>query len=347
VLPETVRNWWLDSGADIPALFNAIAPAKAKPLAGKKKQDIECWLSDIDPTENYDPDEWVDGASHEEMFLKQYHYLIDSDVLDVYFPDSSPHGADSYISLFQGAIKWNKFELEHFSPWFSENHIELKEQWRRFVLSFLKRWKKDALKHLNGILAIILDTKTRSFLITPEEFDDIIERDEYKHTGHLNDLVRIAVYEKHGEYREKESAKYNPESLQDKLQQIEIEELAPDYIKKSPLITHLKYTLWKSDGPDWAKQRLATKSYISFQPQKDIDKLVQKREYQETNEAELAKRIAKTLNKSSEKARNILAEKLILLEKIELLAICEAVEHCEQMEIFKKNIFILSEAEEK
>jgi hypothetical protein len=303
----------------------------------KKKQDIEWWLSDVDPEENYDPAEWVDGASHEEMFLRGYHYLVESGVIAAYFPDASPHDAESYIRLFQDVIKWNKFELEHFSAWFSKNYIELKGQWRRFVTSFLKRWKKDAIRHLNDILSIILDTKTRTFLITPEEFDEIIERDEYKHTGHLNDLVRIAVYEKHGEYLEKDSPYFNAESLQDKLKQIEIEELAPDYIKKSPLITHLKYALWKSNGPDWAKQQLATKSYISFDPQDDIDELVQKKEqqellqqikkeYQETSEAELAKRISELLHKSNEKAQNALTEKLIPLLKIELLAICQAVE---------------------
>jgi formate dehydrogenase maturation protein FdhE len=189
---------------------------------------------------------------------------------------------------------------------------------------------------MDKILAMIFDPAGPSFLITPEEFEGICENRKFKNTDDLSKIIKIAVYDKHGELLE-ESPRYNSESFTETLQKIEIKEMAPEYIKNSPLITHLKYALWKSNGPDWAKQQLATKSYISFEPQNDIDELVRekeqqellqqiKKEYQETNEAELAKRISELLHKSSEKAQNALAEKLILLDKIELLAICQAVE---------------------
>jgi Glu-tRNA(Gln) amidotransferase subunit E-like FAD-binding protein len=199
---------------------------------------------------------------------------------------------------------------------------------------------------MDKILAMIFDPAGLSFLITPEEFEEICENRKFKNTDDLKKIIKIAVYDKHGELLE-EDPHYNAESFTETLQKIEIKEKAPDYIKKSPLVTHLKYALWKSNGPDWAKQQLATKSYISFQPQKDIDELVEKKEYQETNGAEIARRIAELLHKSSEKAQNALTEKLTLLEKIELLTLREAIEHYNQFGILKKELSVLAEAEEK
>jgi ParB/RepB/Spo0J family partition protein len=139
MLPEKVRDLWLNSGADILALFNAIAPEQVKPLTSKKKDDIKFWLGD------YGPQEWEEGSSVEAEFLGQYHGLIEDGLLDVYFPDASPDDAESFMRLIHRVKKWHKFEREHFSPWFSKNYKELKAQWRRFVISFLKRWRTDAL----------------------------------------------------------------------------------------------------------------------------------------------------------------------------------------------------------
>ncbi len=78
MLPERVRNLWLDSGADIPALFNAIAPKKAKQLISKRKRDIESWL------DTYGPPEWEVGSTAEEAFLSLYHILIEGGLFDTY-----------------------------------------------------------------------------------------------------------------------------------------------------------------------------------------------------------------------------------------------------------------------
>jgi hypothetical protein len=346
MLPERVRNLWLDSGADIPALFNAIAPKGAKRLVSKRKKDIESWLDD------YGPQQWDEGSTAEEAFFSLYHFLIEDGLFQTYLSNWSIGSSDRFITVFQKAVKWFEFEKKHFPEWGSHWKIyrDLRTQWRKYIISFFNvGWRNDnaAFKDMNNILAMIFDASNElAFLITPDEFEKICEDRKFKNTDDLKKIVKIAVYEKHGKLLEEDS-QYNPESFTEILQRIEIRENAPDYIKNSPLVTHLRYALWKSKGPDWAKEQLASKSYISFNPQQDINELVQKNEFKETNKAEFAKRIAELLHGSNEKELKVLGDKLTSLRKDELLAIYEALKHCVQFGLIKKRLSVLAEVEGK
>lgn len=331
LLPPVTKNLWIAGGAVIPTLFNTIAGSENEFLTSSGQAAIEDFL------EEHGPHHWEKNSTATETYLAKYKIIENQGILQDYFTEFRVEDAEDFRRLYHKAIQWQELEDNTFNRWYMRDDGDnLKSEWRQFVQSFLRRFRPRALTHLDPILGFLFDTKEKRFLITPEEFDEIIEGDEYKNTRHLSDLVRLAVYEKHGLYIEEDDSYYDhQETFQDKLKAVEIDELAPDYIKESPLATFLKYDLWKAKGPEWAKQELAKKSYIS-EPHQEVRELTQqaeakerqeqrKKEFNESSKLDYAKKIAEIVRADDENRLDAMSEILVGLEKEELFSIYQAV----------------------
>jgi ParB/RepB/Spo0J family partition protein len=332
LLPPITKNLWIASGADIPTLFNTISESKNEFLTSSHQAAIEEFLAE------HGPWQWEKNSSATEAYLAKYRIIERQGILQDYFPniENQVEDSDDFKRLYHKAIEWQELESKRLGGWYMQDFTELCQQWRRFVQSFLTRFRPSALNYLDPLLASIFDTEEKRFLITPEEFEGIIRGDEYQNTKHLTDLVRLAVYEKHGRYIEGDHDYYDhKETFEDKLKEVEINELAPDYIKESPLATFIKYDLWKARGPEWAKQELAKKSYIST-PQQEVQELVKRvedkerqdqveKEYNESSNLDYAKKIAEIVRPDDETRLNAMSETLVALEKEELFFLYQAV----------------------
>ena len=108
-------------------------------------------------------------------------------------------------------------------------------------------------------ISIIMDTKRRppEFLITPQEFEDVITKAEKERSSYRDFMERLSlcVARKTGN---------KPESkfcVMRELLELELKE-APDYIRECELSPEAKKILWKSQGTEEAKQRVIEKDNI-------------------------------------------------------------------------------------
>jgi len=179
---------------------------------------------------------WIDNRLND--FLKE----IEEEGLLDFVRFNNTHSVEKALKLIK---EWGDFEYR-----WARGGIT-REQLRPYLKHYYsKQWVLRDESLMRGALRLLIDSKTATFRLSPDEFSETIDNPPI---GSVNNniefmkRVKAAIYEKTGEVVK---ADYE---TQETLTKMELEE-APEYIRNSELDTWLKYALWKIDKPDHLKK---------------------------------------------------------------------------------------------
>lgn len=225
-LPEKIADLWLNYGVQIKDLWRV-----------ETEEDVK------DKESEYGSD----------GILNFYNELNDSGLLD--YLDSVKKTRSGFSSIICGFEKWHKYE----NRWYWAGGVDPKILRPYLRLHFEGCFYVRDEYMLEQALSIIMDTKDRppEFLLTPEEFNDVITETGKESSSHEDFMQRLTlcVARKTGEKRE---SKWN---VMQELLEIELKD-APDYIRECELSSEAKKILWKLEGTEEAKQRVIEKDNV-------------------------------------------------------------------------------------
>jgi len=304
-LPEKIADLWLNYGAKIKDLWMV-----------KTEEDVKHEESECGP----------DGI------LNFYNELNKFGLLE--YLDSVKKRRSGFYSIILGLKEWYEYDSKWYWAGVDPKSVRPYLQ-HYFEGCFYVREKY----MMEEAISIIMDTKRRppEFLITPQEFEDVITKTE-KERGSYRDFMErlsLCVARKTGN---------KPESkfcVMRELLEIELKG-APDYIRECGLSPEAKEILWKSQGSEEAKQEIAKSADVDRTARnlkKDLEDVIKehllrherrariKDTYKNMEKREIAMSIAKRipLYDKDGNSENIseLATKLEALTKQELIFFAE------------------------
>jgi len=211
-LPRALGDLWLDSGAALRSLF------------GTKTEEGAAAA------------EYDDGRFGLGQEWRWKHYAeLEASGLVAFLP--KPHGADGFIRAMKTLEALDQWERQ----WLAGGRIA-REELRGYTRHhFGGAWQVRETSMIDSALACLIDAKVRPpvFLLTPEEFEDLIVSNERDSFSAFIDRLHVAVAKKTGKVPDTEWGR------KQQLREIELEQ-APDWIRQSKLPFAEKYALWKA-----------------------------------------------------------------------------------------------------
>ena len=323
-LPQSIANIWLNSGANLRALYEGVYPGAQTDRS-------------VDALERGMP-----------QAVDERYRALDETGLVAFLP--APRSPSGFVKAMKTLAGWKQWEDGYCRRGLTAE--DLRPYTRH---CFEEAWPVRATSLMDGALRVLIDTGSSppSFRLTPEDFAEIVA--EAAATGaaalEFPDRLSAVVREKTGHLPE------DTVSARDSLLEAEIQDGAPDYIRRSPLDPIEKYALWKSTGSpysdaddgddglevslDDAKRVLAQRTWIERNRRETLDEAVarhlnihrREERLRRMTHLDLARTTAQQLGLYDEEdeadALSALTEKLAVLTREELSSVFHCTEHLE------------------